>query len=217
MSDYDAIADRYDEHFGRPVDHWEDDRLAALLSPLVDGRDVLDLGCGTGWLLDHCHPRRYTGVDESSAMVLRLLDKHADSGRIIHTIKARIGEPGWQRSVLPARFDVVTATWSLQYLGDLTALLTGLACFDPEVIALHGYLPRYRHRGHEITGTEPPVIEPGEIRAATRAAGLPQPVMHGTGSLPDALARTRAGWDMAASLTPPEWHLAALWVWRPDG
>jgi trans-aconitate methyltransferase len=214
VSQYDAIADTYDGHFRRPVDQWEDDRLAALLAPLADDRDVLDLGCGTGWLLDHCRPAYYTGVDCSVPMLANLLDKHPDAA----VVKATVGEPGWQAALREHRarlqWDVITATWSLQYLGDLPVLLRVLSGMDPRVIALHGYLPRYRRRSHEITGEARPVVVPWQMRAAARHAGLAQPRLSGTGSLPDGLARTRAGWQVAAALTPSRWHYAALWVWR---
>ena len=211
MSQYDAIADAYDGHFGRPVDSWEDDRLAARLVPLVTCRDVLDLGCGTGWLLDHTSPGSYTGVDCSAPMLAALAAKHPAA----RLVKATVGEPGWQTALLGApRFDVITATWSLQYLGDLSRLLAVLASgLAPGVIALHGYLPRYRRRGHEITGEAAAGIWPGQLRDASDRAGLPRPAMHGTGSLPDGLARTRVAWEASARLTPPRWHYAALWVW----
>jgi SAM-dependent methyltransferase len=212
VSQYDAIAGTYDEHFGRPVDRWEDERLAALLAPLVNGRAVLDLGCGTGWLLDHCRPSYYVGVDSSVPMLTELLDKH----RGTPVIKAEVGQPGWHAELDGTRFDAVTATWSLQYLGELGALLPLLAAsFKPGVIALHGYLPRYRRRPHEITGQARPVMIPWQVRAATRHAGLAQPRIAGTGSLPDRFARSRAGWRVAAALTPYRWHYAALWTWRP--
>lgn len=214
MSQYDSIAASYDEHFARPVDHWEDDRLAALLAPVVEDRDVLDLGCGTGWLLDHLRPAWYTGVDCSAPMLSALAAKHPGAT----LVKARVGEPGWQQALRERRsglrWGTITATWALQYLGDLTLLLRLLASFEPDVIALHGYLPRYVRRSHEITGEPRPVVDPWEVRAATLAAGLPQPKITGTGALPDRLARARVAWEAAARLARAEWHYAALWTWR---
>lgn len=210
MSQYDSIAGIYDLHFARPVDRWEDARLAARLRPIVDGRDVLDLGCGTGWLADHCAPSAYTGVDESAAMLAELVRKHPGAA----TVKAAVGTAGWTVAVPQRAFDVITCTWALQYLGSLDVLLATLAALDPGVIALHGYLPRYRRRAHEITGAERPVTDPHAIRGAGRLAGLPEPAVYGTGSLPDGLARYRVAWELAARLARAEWHYAALWTWR---
>jgi trans-aconitate methyltransferase len=215
VSQYDAIAGRYDEHFARPVDRWEDERLAALLAPLVDGRDVLDLGCGTGWLADHTTPAFYTGVDCSAPMLATLAAKHPDAV----LIKATVGKPGWQSAITPepglARYDAITATWALQYLGDLAVLLRLLPSMlrPGGVIALHGYLPRYRRRSHEITGEDRPVVDPWAVRAATRDAGLPPPLITGTGALPDRLAVSRGLWAVTAR-APARWHYAALWTWR---
>jgi SAM-dependent methyltransferase len=214
VSRYDSIAAHYDEHFTRPVDRWEDDRLAALLAPLVADSDVLDLGCGTGWLLDHCGPAWYTGVDCSAPMLATLAAKHPGTT----LVKATVGEPGWQSELrryrAALRYEVVTCTWALQYLGDLGVLLKLLASFDPAVIALHGYLPRYRHRAHEITGEPRPVVAPWRIREAALAAGLGAPRIAGTGALPDRLAVTRGVWRSAAAAVPARWHYAALWTWR---
>ena len=215
MTDYDTVADGYDGHFGRPVDRWEDERLAGLLAPIVNGRDVLDLGCGTGWLLDHLAPRSYTGVDSSGAMLAVLQRKHPGAD----VIKLAV-QPGtfWAGLLLQHARDVVTATWALQYLGDLPALLAD--CRElvrpGGTIALHGYLPRYARRRHEIMagGLPPPCVHPGQARIAGRSAGLSAPRIAGTGALPDQLARSRRAWEAAARIVPARWHYAALWTWR---
>src|SRR5215471_1333600 len=221
--DYDRLAGSYDQHFQRPVDQWEDERLARLLHPHVDGRWVLDLGCGTGWVLDHLDPAAYVGVDRSAAMLAELAAKHPGA----KTVKAEIGAEGSRAGLLSHTpdvpyhgFDAITATWALQYLGDLHSLLPELAYMlaPGGVIAMHGYLPRYFSRGHEITwGLSPlggpPCLTAGQVRVATRPSGLRRPRIAGTGALPDRLARSRLAWRLALAV-PARWHYAALWTWR---
>ncbi len=208
---YDLIAVRYDEHFTRPVDRWEDARLSRLLRPVVKGRNVLDLACGTGYLADITEPASYTGVDASAAMLHRLRVKHPGA----RTVKADIGEDGWADN-LPVHFDVVACTWALQYLGDLDSLLVEARRLARPggLIALHGYLPRYAGRRHEITGDRAvPVVRPESAVEASVAAGLRRPRIAGTGALPDELAAWRWAWR-AALAAPATWHYAALWTWR---
>jgi predicted TPR repeat methyltransferase len=209
---YDALAGQYDAHFTRPVDRWEDARLARLLAPLVTGRAVLDLGCGTGWLLDHTDPAAYTGVDCSAPMLATLAAKHPG----VSVAKARVGADGWRDELPDHGYDVITATWALQYFGSLAALLPALAALARPggVIALHGYLPRGFRRSHVITPEPTPCHHPGQVRIDSRSAGLPRPSCHGTGALPDQLARSRLAWSVAADLAPARLHYAALWTWR---
>jgi SAM-dependent methyltransferase len=216
---YDELARSYDDQFRRPVDGWEDDRLTALLAPVVNGRDVLDLGCGTGWLLDHLEPACYTGLDESAPMLAALTAKHPHA----LVIKTSVGAEGWRESFIwrGDLFDTITATWSAQYLGSMRSLLPDLAVMvrPGGHIALHGYLPRYRRRRHEITRQcspqpAPPVMTPRKVRAGSARAGLGSPQLRGTGALPDALARYRLAWQAAAVITPARWHYAGLWTWE---
>jgi SAM-dependent methyltransferase len=217
-SQYDEMAPVYDEHFTRPVDRWEDDRLAGLLRPHVDGRSVLDLGCGTGWLLDHLTPGMYVGVDESQAMLRELRRKHAHA-RVIHR-RVCGGDLGWIPDPWRGRveYDAITSTWALQYLGQLPELLPALAKLirPGGSLALHGYLPRYRNREHEISasGWGVPVVEPAELIAASDDAGLPRPRCDGTGALPESLEWSHALWRLALAALPAEQHWAALWTWR---
>ena len=74
---FDAIAPRYDRVYARPREVSKA-RMAELNARIGAGRDVLDLGVGTGnelpWLLDAGH--RVTGVDVSDEM-LALCSKRA--------------------------------------------------------------------------------------------------------------------------------------------
>jgi SAM-dependent methyltransferase len=118
---YDYVAESYDDHFARPVDRWEDERLAALLAPHVNGADVLDLGCGTGWVLDHLSPAHYIGVDASPGMLAVLHDKHPDAW----TACLAVGSVEWKKiaaaHVEPV-YDAAVATWAAHCFGDLQPL-----------------------------------------------------------------------------------------------
>ena len=103
---YDALAPTYDERYDTPVAHAEDAFVATLLRPLVEGaRNVLDVGCGTGLLVDLLGDvlpvERYTGVDPSAGMLDRFVDKHPGAAdRLFHGTYgrfhgARVHLPGW--------------------------------------------------------------------------------------------------------------------------
>jgi SAM-dependent methyltransferase len=210
---YDEVAGSYDEHFRRDIDRWEDDRLAELLTPLVTERDVLDLGCGTGWLLDHCEPAYYVGVDTSAGMGKELERKHpgADFWHAYVT-------PGFWRDLPEQQFDVVVSTWAAEYLLPLDLLLSDIASHflrRPGIIALHGCQRRGSRRAHFIDPTlahRGPPFRPGPVRSAARRAGLPMPVSVGVGATPDRLATTRQLWRLGLR-APVALHYSALFVW----
>lgn len=211
---YDAVAPTYDGHFTRPVDRWEDGRLASLLAPVVDDFDVLDLGCGTGWVLDHLAPASYVGLDASAAMLVELKEKHPGA----EVIEARIGMPGWSEGLGTQRFETIVATWAAEYFPGLPELLRELRVHlrDDGVIALHGCQPRGSRRGHFISAElahRGRLFVPARVREAGDWAGFADPTTFGTGALPDALARWRAPWSLALA-APVRWHYGALHVWE---
>jgi predicted TPR repeat methyltransferase len=210
---YDDVASSYDLRFTRPVDRWEDEHLAALLRPVVDGRVVLDLGCGTGWLADHCDPLHYTGVDCSPGMLAELERKHPEA----RTVKAEVGGEGWAVQLKPGAYHVITATWSLEYLGEPDILLSVLRLLAAPhgILALHGSMPRGHRREHFTVKAAPyRPIGPHQVKQASRAAGLPDPACTGTSWLPDRLAGLgRRAWT-ATLAYPAGTHYAALWTWR---
>lgn len=223
MTGYDDVADRYDEHFRRPVDRWEDARLTALLRPYVDGCNVIDLGCGTGWVLDHLRPRRYVGVDASAPMLARLQEKHPGAD----VEKADLWDLEWvERSglVQGLTHHTVVATWAahdfpiVQTLRDAQALMPAGG-----IIALHGQAPRYARREHYILGaqdhrqgfrhwtTERLHRATRQINDSPTGGRLEWVGAHGTG------ARDSGPWLLwvAQNLTTfPTDHFAFLAVWR---
>ena len=75
---YDELAAGYDNHFQRSIDVAENKTVIHYLSRLPGVRDgfVLDLGCGTGFVLDHLPLANYTGLDVSGEMLSRARVKH---------------------------------------------------------------------------------------------------------------------------------------------
>lgn len=85
-SQYDAIAGVYDSLFVSPKDEAENDEAMRRLGSL--GGRVLDIGCGSGFLLDMdgLTPERYTGIDPSQKMLDVLRCKHPSfQGSLVHT------------------------------------------------------------------------------------------------------------------------------------
>lgn len=214
MTFYDEAAASYDGHFTRDVDRWEDEVMAGLLAPLTEGRRVLDLGCGTGWVADHCRPAEYTGVDSSGPMLAEMARKHPDAAGV----KATVGETGWWNALSPGDgYQTVTATWSLEYLGDLAPLLRVARSLAAPggTLALHGSMPRGHRRAHFSVKSAPYIaLGPHQVRAAARAAGLARPMCVGTSALPDGAAGLgRAAWRMSLA-APAGLHYSAMWLWR---
>jgi SAM-dependent methyltransferase len=73
-SPYDQIADVYDGCFADEESKQEDRNVIGML-PRHLGR-VLDVGCGTGLLLDYLSPDQYVGIDPSRGMLAQLKQKH---------------------------------------------------------------------------------------------------------------------------------------------
>lgn len=84
-ADYDQIATCYDDLFCAPEDEKENREIIGMLGSTGT---VLDIGCGTGLLLDYLpiRPDQYTGIDPSGKMLSRLHAKHpAHAERTIQT------------------------------------------------------------------------------------------------------------------------------------
>lgn len=76
---YDTIADEYDGLHSDPASKEEEQTLFSFLE--ISGSDsVLDIGCGTGIILDYVSPASYVGIDPSAAMLKRANDRARANG-----------------------------------------------------------------------------------------------------------------------------------------
>jgi hypothetical protein len=76
---YDKLADLYDSRYDTPMAHKEDEYLFGELRPWLR-RTVLDVGAGTGLLLDmvDVDPSEYHGVEPSLGMATHFRQKHPE-------------------------------------------------------------------------------------------------------------------------------------------
>lgn len=65
---YDSVALNYEDSYSDTLCKAEEKVLARLMKPYIKGK-VLDIGCGTGLLLDYITPEDYIGTDISGAML----------------------------------------------------------------------------------------------------------------------------------------------------
>lgn len=146
---WDLLAGRYDSLFKRPVDEaenkvvfsWVRRHLEAIEERGGLGARVLDLGCGPGLLLDYVRPSGYVGVDISTEMLARAVEKHP--WRLFHQT------PMENLAVLnDRRFDLAVSLFGSISHADPAATLDGLIPYlnpDGKVLLLV-YAPRYRKR-----------------------------------------------------------------------
>ena len=71
MDSYDDIAHYYDDLFNEHIDIAENRAIAAMLTPYLYNKTILDIGCGTGLLLElfTLDPKKYVGIDPSEKML----------------------------------------------------------------------------------------------------------------------------------------------------
>lgn len=118
---YDRLAGTYDATYSDEVSASEDRRVLRLLTPEVRrARRVLDLGCGTGWVLDQMTSllipeqggREYLGMDLSPGMLKELVAKHPGARTAWFDVN------DWAPEVSSA--DLVTSTYaSPSYVDDV--------------------------------------------------------------------------------------------------
>ena len=95
---YDKVAAYYDGLFTDAASDVENRAVMTMLGDLSDKR-VLDVGCGTGLLLDYARPGGYTGIDPSGAMLALLHAKHPEyagqtyEDRIRERLDALVDDP----------------------------------------------------------------------------------------------------------------------------
>jgi SAM-dependent methyltransferase len=121
---YDYVADGYDELYDAEQFRIENEQIARVIEPAAVG-SILDIGCGTGLLLDMFPDRKnenYVGVDPSRKMLEKLKSKHPGAD-VIHSTFEDLKEFG--------QFDFVTSLFGgISYVnpdsfGKLKAMVKG--------------------------------------------------------------------------------------------
>lgn len=100
---FDEVASGYDTLYRDAACRGEDQAMLDLLGPVVEGRRVLDVGCGTGWVADHTRPAEYWGTDISWPMLAQAQHKHPG-----HHFYRDNMQREWE---VPGTFEVVTSLW----------------------------------------------------------------------------------------------------------
>lgn len=209
MRTYADVAGEYDRHYQRPIDFAENWILHRHLAPLIQGKTVYDLGCGTGLLLDlGTTPAKYVGVDPSAQMIDVLRKKH----KTIHAVVGHAEAPtSWLGAVQRAgQPHVVTALFAANYF-DLYAVATLAFGYvaNGGAIFLHGHGPRYKRRKNFILRNPEPSFNdwtPRKIRKALSDAGFTDIRFKRVNGLPDWLAR----WIPSPILTSSAYLAAQL-------
>src|SRR5215470_11202115 len=117
-TDYDSIAGRYAAKIDeRPWNALYERPTTLALLPDVDGKDVLDAGCGHGWYADWLDRKgaRVVAVDRSRDMVMLARERLGGRARVIH------GDVSNLRDTLASEsFDIILSSLVVHYLPDLT-------------------------------------------------------------------------------------------------
>ena len=174
-TDYDQVAPVYDSLFDDRDSLQENDQVMAMLlayltlnrSGHLENQRTLDIGCGTGLLLDYGFPaKQYTGLDPSKSMLAAFLGKHA----------ALTADP--PLNLIHARFE--------RFYGgtfdNIVCLFGGVSYIDPDAIPWIPRLlrpggrffcmffkPGYSPTTHGLTGIAPAYYQynqarlPGEV------------------------------------------------------
>ena len=116
---YDTFAETYEDQRHRGYHRFLDDSELALVAPHAEGREVLEVGCGTGLILQRLArvARRAVGVDLSPGMLAAARERGLD----VHEANA---------TTLPfddASFDVTCSFKVLAHVEDIEAALAEMA------------------------------------------------------------------------------------------
>lgn len=174
---YDEKADEYDEHYLRRTDLAENRVLYGWLAPLVNDRVVLDVGCGTGLLLDYCTPVIYTGVDPSARMLGRARARRVsaqEKGTGAITFREQTAEQVQRERKF---YDVALSLWAFPHFRDQEAALRNMlsAVRPGGRLVIQGFRPRYARRPNYIlNGHGEDLLVPtsaADLRSMATAAG----------------------------------------------
>lgn len=149
---YDALATEYDRRYLGEEDLKENETIRRLITRHFGAYapSVLDIGCGTGLLLDLgvTSPAVFTGIDPSQGMLNELIRKHPK----VRSIIPGTFEEAWEQ-VRGKRYDAVVSLFGSpsyiapEFIAKIPALSRDL------VVLMHyveGYLPDYHNDDPEV-------------------------------------------------------------------
>jgi predicted TPR repeat methyltransferase len=120
---FDRFADNFDNQLTKVLDYDVPAALHALIAPANRHfRHILDLGCGTGLAAPLLAPLgdRLSGVDISSGMLARAAERRLYNDLIEADVVDYLASA-------PGAFDLILAADLLIYIGDVEALVAGVA------------------------------------------------------------------------------------------
>lgn len=136
----------------------------------IEGARVLDIGCGTGWLLDWM-----TKQGASYALGIEPSRKNIELART-HYPNVKITHSTLEDMKLKAPFDIVVASFLLGHLAHLHRAFMKFNALMRKNGQLHAMVPDYAYYGqsHEAKKTERYDVGPGEyvVRATTERGPL---------------------------------------------
>ncbi|MCE9592581.1 MAG: class I SAM-dependent methyltransferase [Planctomycetes bacterium] len=207
-----SVVDPYEDWlrtpYGRFVERVEVELLLELLAPLEAGANVLDIGCGTGWVGERLRERglRVVGVEPSAAMASRA------SSRLPLVRGDALHLPFADRA-----FDAVYLTSVLDFVPDPAAVLREARRVARERVAVIALASRswlgWRRRlsglcGHPVFA-HTRFYSRGRLLDFARAAGAEPERVRGALFLPPSLAPFAPGVERASSR---RFSLGAGWV-----
>lgn len=121
MNDYDKVSNQYDDFYHKNLFLAENEIIFKdLCSSYLSGH-ILDIGCGTGFLLDNVKisPEWYLGIDISEGMLKRAREKHPK-----HYFK--IMDMDLLESFKGGSFDSIVMLWSFAYSANPEKLINDI-------------------------------------------------------------------------------------------
>ena len=137
---YDALSGAYDHLREHPYHQFVEQRELEILKPLCAGKDVLEIGCGTGRIMEQLAPFCHSiqGIDASSRMV------EEARGKGLEVVEARAEKLPFET----AFFDLVVALKVLPHVLDRRRAMSEISrVLKPKGYAAVEFYNRYSIRG----------------------------------------------------------------------